>query len=103
MGKTSILGVLRLRAVNPLLGDTSARRFAQDDGLVGVLKNIPVGCTENKRSHNLSRDSGQTKLPHIIKSVRSFGGYFVPRSRGQIPTSGKDAERNVSEFRRQTG
>jgi hypothetical protein len=30
---------------------------SQDDGLVGVLKNILVGCTKNKRnqkSHNLS-------------------------------------------------
>jgi hypothetical protein len=30
-----ILGVLRLRARNPLLRDRSARRFAQDDGSVG--------------------------------------------------------------------
>ena len=28
----SIAGVLRLRAINPLLCDRSARRFAQDDG-----------------------------------------------------------------------
>src|ERR1700733_1495195 len=32
---TSILGVLRLRARDPLLSDRSARRFAQDDDSVG--------------------------------------------------------------------
>src|SRR3981081_3214711 len=39
---------LRLRAVNPLLGGRSARRFAQDDGLVGVLKNILVGVPKTR-------------------------------------------------------
>ena len=34
---SSILGVLRLRAVSPLLGERSARRFAQDDDSVGEL------------------------------------------------------------------
>jgi hypothetical protein len=38
ISKTGILEVLRLRAIHPLLGDGSARRFAQDDGLVGGLK-----------------------------------------------------------------
>jgi hypothetical protein len=40
MSKAGIVGVLRLRAINPLLGDGSARRFAQDDDddVVGVLK-----------------------------------------------------------------
>jgi hypothetical protein len=53
---TTILGVLRLRARNPLLSDRSARRFAQDDGLVGVLKNLLVGCvktTKIKKSQTL--------------------------------------------------
>ena len=47
--RTSILGVLRLRAKNPLLSDRSARRFAQDDGVVGVLKNLPVECAKNSK------------------------------------------------------
>jgi hypothetical protein len=37
MRRLSILGVLRLRAVSPLLSDRSARRFAQDDDSVGEL------------------------------------------------------------------
>jgi hypothetical protein len=64
VGKMSTVGVLRLRARSPWLSDRSARRFAptagrgrQDDGLVGVLKNLLVGCvktTKNQKSHNLS-------------------------------------------------
>jgi hypothetical protein len=34
--------------MNPLLSDRSARRFAQDDGLVGVLEEQSVG-REKKR------------------------------------------------------
>ena len=37
--RLSILGVLRLRAVGPLLSDRPARRFAQDDNSVGELTN----------------------------------------------------------------
>jgi hypothetical protein len=50
--QTNILGVLRL------LSDRSARRFAQDDGFVGVLKNLLVGCAKSAKikSHRLSRD-----------------------------------------------
>jgi hypothetical protein len=41
MSKTGTVEVLRLRAIYPLLGHRYARRFAQDDGLVGgVKKNI---------------------------------------------------------------
>ena len=36
----SIAGVLRLRAVSPVLSDRSARRFAQDDDSVVGIKNI---------------------------------------------------------------
>ncbi len=46
---TNILGVLRLRAQKPLLSDRSARRFAQDDGFVGVLETLPVGCAKNSK------------------------------------------------------
>ena len=53
-----ILGVLRLRARNPLLSSRSARRFAQDDGLVGVLKNILVECAKKHKNQKVtaSRD-----------------------------------------------
>jgi hypothetical protein len=56
---TTILGVLRLRARNPLLSDRSARRFAQDDGPVGVLKNLLVGCVKTTKIKKVttSRDS----------------------------------------------
>src|ERR1700691_3563011 len=46
---TSIVGVLRLRAINSLLSDRSARRFAQDDGLVGVLKTVWLGVTKTRK------------------------------------------------------
>jgi hypothetical protein len=49
MRKIGTLEVLRLRAINPLLGHRSARRFAQDDGLVGGLKKLPDGCTKHKQ------------------------------------------------------
>jgi hypothetical protein len=32
---------------------------------------------QDRRFREIQGDSGQTKLPHIIKSVRSFGGNFV--------------------------
>jgi hypothetical protein len=38
MGKISTAGVLRLRAIKPSVYDRSAKRFAQDDDFVGVLK-----------------------------------------------------------------
>ena len=47
--QTSIVGVLRLRAINPLLSDRSARRFAQDDAFVGGLKNPLVGCVKTTK------------------------------------------------------
>ena len=47
--QTSIVGVLRLRAMNPLLSDRSAWRFAQDDGFVGGLKNSLVGCVKTTK------------------------------------------------------
>jgi hypothetical protein len=50
------LGVLRLRAGNPLLSDRSARCFAQDDGLVGVLKK-PSGWVCKKHKINKATDS----------------------------------------------
>jgi hypothetical protein len=41
MGEISTAGVLRLRATGAVTRDKSVRRFAQDDGFVGVLtKNI---------------------------------------------------------------
>jgi hypothetical protein len=37
-------------APNPPLRDRSARRFAQDDGLMGGLKNILIGCQKTQKS-----------------------------------------------------
>ena len=56
MGKIGTAEVLRLRAPSAVSRDKAVRRFAQDDGLVGVSKNIPVGCAKNKKnqkSHDL--------------------------------------------------
>jgi hypothetical protein len=65
MGKISILGVLRLRAIKPSVCDRSAKRFAQDDGFVGGLKGLEiqlVGYAENtKRSKKSQALSG---APH---------------------------------------
>src|SRR6267154_4004916 len=49
MAKISSLGVLRLRAVNTLLGDRSARRFAQDDGLVRSSEKHSGGVYQKTR------------------------------------------------------
>src|ERR1700742_1143698 len=46
----SIAGVLRLRAVSPVLSDRSARRFAQDDDSVVGIKNIGSSAKNTKRS-----------------------------------------------------
>jgi hypothetical protein len=48
MGQISTVEVLRLRAISPLLNDRSAMRFVQDDGPVGVLKNLLLGCANKK-------------------------------------------------------
>jgi hypothetical protein len=37
MGKLDIAEVLRLRATSSVQRDKSVRRFAQDDGFVGIL------------------------------------------------------------------
>ena len=53
---TSIAGVLRLRAINPLLCDRSARRFAptarrgrQDDAFLEGIKQHLVGCKKHEK------------------------------------------------------
>jgi hypothetical protein len=46
----SIAGVLRLRAVSPVLSDRSARRFAQDDDSVVGIKNVGSSAKNTKRS-----------------------------------------------------
>jgi hypothetical protein len=69
IGPTKILGVLRLRAVDPLSGDRSARRFAQDDGLVGGLKYIPVGCATNKKYQNVTTAQDDGLVGVLKKNV----------------------------------
>jgi hypothetical protein len=46
---TTIAGVLRLRAIEPSACDGSAKRFAQDDGMVWGLEIQLVGHGENTR------------------------------------------------------
>jgi hypothetical protein len=47
MGRISIAGVLRLRAIKPSVCDRSAKRFAQDDGFVRGLEIQLAGHAEN--------------------------------------------------------
>ena len=56
----NIAGVLRLRAVSPVLSDRSARRFAQDDDSVVGIKNIGSSAKNTKRSKK-SQALGMTK------------------------------------------
>jgi hypothetical protein len=44
-----IAGVLRLRAISGLWRDRFARRFAQDDGFVGGLKNIRLAVKKHEK------------------------------------------------------
>jgi hypothetical protein len=50
MGKISAAEVLRLRATSAVLGNRSARRFAQDDDSVVGIKNIGSPAKNTKRS-----------------------------------------------------
>jgi hypothetical protein len=54
IGKISILGVLRLRALEPFVCDRSAERFAQDDGFVWSLKYNWL---------DIHRTSGELEIP----------------------------------------
>jgi hypothetical protein len=74
---TSIAGVLRLRAMKHLLGDRSARRFAQDDGLVGVLKAFWLGVPKAREIKKVttSQDDG---LVGVLKNT-CFWMKGVPR------------------------
>jgi hypothetical protein len=47
--RTSVAGVLRLRAIKPSVCDRSAKRFAQDDEFVGALEIQLVGDAENTK------------------------------------------------------
>src|ERR1700733_9992844 len=50
---TFIAGVLRLRATSRPLCDRSARRFAQDDGFVG-LKNLRLAAHKTRKARRLA-------------------------------------------------
>ena len=67
----SIAGVLRLRAINTLICDRSARRFAQDDAfLEGVEKHL-VGSKNtgrSKKSQALGMTKGRVALRSILDS-----------------------------------
>ena len=62
---TSIAGVLRLRAINPLLCDRSARRFAptarrgrQDDAFLEGTKQHLVGCKKHEKIEKVTGSRG---------------------------------------------
>ena len=76
---TSIAGVLRLRAINPLLCDRSSRRFAQDDDFVGALK-----VTRSKRcvTRSTCEATLSPKRPRRQGSVRSIGFLMYMRRHG---------------------
>ena len=76
---TSIAGVLRLRAINPLLCDRSARRFAptarrgrQDDAFLEGTKQHLVGCKKHEKIEKVTGSlNEQTKsvVPHLRRST----------------------------------
>jgi hypothetical protein len=58
---TSTARVLRLRAIKPSARDSSAKRFAQDDGFVGGLEIQVDGYAENTKRSKKSQALGMTK------------------------------------------
>src|SRR5580700_4144840 len=74
----SIAGVLRLRAVSPVLSDRSAKRFAQDDDSVVGIKNIGSSSknTKSKVTSTAStfEDSRELKrvLPYALHRTADF-------------------------------
>ena len=62
MGRISIAGVLRLRAIKPSVCDRSAKRFAQDDGFVRGLEIQLVGYAENTKRSKKSQALRMTIL-----------------------------------------
>jgi hypothetical protein len=58
---TSTARVLRLRAIKPSARDSSAKRFAQDDGFVWGLEIQVVGYAENTKRSKKSQALGMTK------------------------------------------
>jgi hypothetical protein len=75
---TTILGVLRLRARNPLLSGRSARRFAQDDGLAWSLKNLLVGCRggeKERRSLGFAANDTGASGPRFSTAPTALSSY----------------------------
>src|ERR1700744_6027493 len=80
----SIAGVLRLRAVSPVLRDRSARRFAQDDGSVVGNEKHRVVCKKHKKIEKVtsSRDDNSVgELTEWRSLCGSRGAQRVPRLR----------------------
>jgi hypothetical protein len=57
---TSIAGVLRLRAIKPSVCDSSAKRYAQDDGFAGFEIQL-VGCAEKTKRSKKAQALGMTR------------------------------------------
>jgi hypothetical protein len=90
VGKVSSPGVLRLRARSVVSCDESARRFAQDDDFVGVLKKTPRRIALMGLSPYLIRPMKWSSLQRAGNSHRRSvcGGPVVPtRTRARSKTS----------------
>jgi hypothetical protein len=75
----SIAEVLRLRATKPSVCDSSAKRFAQDDGSVGGLEMQVVGYAENTKRSKKSQALGMTKerATFLWKVVSEPKAFFI--------------------------
>ena len=62
---TSIAGVLRLRAINPALCSTSARRVAQDDGFVEGLESIWSDVRNTMEIEKITTSRETNLLPEV--------------------------------------
>ena len=90
MGKISIAGVLRLRAIKPSVCRRSARRSAQDDGFVRGLEIQLVGYAENTKKIEkvtgsercaqddvfLRRDIPRLRISDALPESRRISGRF---------------------------
>jgi hypothetical protein len=81
----SIAEVLRLRATKPSVCDSSAKRFAQDDGFVGGLEIQVVGYAENTKRSKKSQALLMTKRRVGVSSGNWFEGFQVSKARPGAP------------------
>ena len=68
-GRTSIAEVLRLRAINSLIRDRSAKRFAQDDAFVEGLEKHLVGFEKHGKIEKVTSSQDDAFLEGIEKHL----------------------------------